>query len=80
MITWSAKYPSTTLGIPASVSRIGFSRRRVLGLAYSDRYIAAPRPSGAAITMAITETSTVPIRIVGMSNSPSRGNHPIVQS
>ena len=41
--------------MPARVSRIGFSRRRVLGLAYSERYIAAPRPSGVAISIAITD-------------------------
>ena len=32
--------------MPARVSRIGFRRRRVLGLAYSDRYIAAPEAEG----------------------------------
>ena len=61
--------------MPARVSRIGFRRRRVLGLAYSDRYIAAPRPSGVAITIAISATSIVPMNIVGMSNSPCRGDH-----
>ena len=37
LITVSAKNPITTLGIPASVSRIGFSFRRAPGFAYSER-------------------------------------------
>ena len=32
-----AKKPSTTLGMPARISRIGFTVRRTRGLAYSDR-------------------------------------------
>ena len=37
LITCSAKYPRTTLGMLASVSRIGLRVRRVRGVAYSDR-------------------------------------------
>ena len=36
-ITVRAKKPSTMLGIPARISRIGFSKRRTRGLAYSER-------------------------------------------
>ena len=32
-----AKKPSTMLGMPARISRIGFSSRRTRGLAYSER-------------------------------------------
>jgi hypothetical protein len=32
-----AKNPSTTLGMPARISRIGLMIRRVRGLAYSER-------------------------------------------
>ena len=37
LMTVSAKKPRTTLGMPARISRIGFSRRRIRGEAYSDR-------------------------------------------
>ena len=56
------------------------SLRRVFGLAYSERYIAAPSPSGVAIIIAMTDTSIVPMKIVRTSNSPLRGRHPSAQS
>ena len=37
VITVSAKNPSTTLGMPARISRIGLTVRRTFGVAYSDR-------------------------------------------
>ncbi len=37
VITVSAKNPSTTLGIPASTSRIGLTVLRTFGVAYSAR-------------------------------------------
>ncbi len=74
--TRSAKKPNTTLGTPASTSRIGFSHLRVRGEAYSLRNTAAPRPSGAATTIDTNETSTVPMTMVGRSNRPLRGYQP----
>ena len=37
LMTVSAKNPSTTLGMPARISRIGLIVRRTLGVAYSER-------------------------------------------
>ena len=54
-----AKNPITTDGTPASTSRIGFKILRSRGRAYSERYIAAPSPSGVATTMAIRLTIRV---------------------
>ena len=51
-----AKKPRTTLGIPARISKMGLSVRRTRGRAYSDRKMAAPKPSGAATIMAIPVT------------------------
>jgi hypothetical protein len=45
----------------------GLSRRRTRGRAYSDRYTAAPRPTGTATTMAMAVTSKVPTTRVEMS-------------
>jgi hypothetical protein len=59
----------TTLGMPASVSRIGFKIRRARGRAYSDRYIAAPSPSGVATTIAIIVTTNEPRNSETRSNS-----------
>ena len=58
--TVSAKKPSTTLGIAARISRIGLTVRRTRGVAYSARKIAAPRPSGAATSIAMTAMTNVP--------------------
>ena len=76
----SAKNPITTLGTVARVSRIGFRKRRGRGPAYSDRYSAAPRPRGAATTIAMSETISVPATIVFTSKRFRRGNHPVVHS
>ena len=65
-----AKKPSTTLGTPAITSRIGLRKRRTLGLAYSERYTAAPNPSGMATNMAIPVTMKVPTIRVLMSKLP----------
>src|SRR5918992_471043 len=75
-----ANTPRTMLGIPASVSSIGLSSRLTRGLAYSDRYIAAPSPSGVATNMAIPVTTNDPARMVLMSKSPWRGSQPRVHS
>ena len=56
-----AKYPYTTVGIPASISRMGLSMLRNLGGAYSERKIAISNPIGTANPSAITETRIVPI-------------------
>src|SRR5918994_2383591 len=66
--------------MPARTSRIGFSVRRRRGVEYSERYKAAPIPSGAATTIAITAMSIVPRNSVRMSNSLPRGNQPLAQS
>ena len=62
--------------MPARSSSTGFRMRRARGLAYSERYIAAPRPNGVATTMAITLTTIVCQTIVLRSNRPRRGNQP----
>src|SRR5918996_189458 len=72
-----AKNPSTTLGRLARISSIGLSHLRSLGFAYSDRYIAAPRPSGVATIMAMMLTTIVPATIVLTSKAPRRGNQPV---
>ncbi len=62
-----AKNPRTTLGMPARTSRMGLRMRRTRGRAYSDRYTAAPRPRGAATSMATKVTTRLPMKIVLMS-------------
>src|SRR5918994_5744708 len=66
--------------MPARTSRIGFSVRRKRGVAYSDRYRAAPIPSGAATSIAMTAMSIVPRNSVRMSNSLPRGTQPLAHS
>ena len=63
----SAKKPSTTEGMPARISSAGFSQARVLRLAYSARYTAAPSPRGPATTMAMPVTIREGTTMVGMS-------------
>ena len=75
-MTRSAKNPITTLGTLASVSMIGLRNRRARGEAYSDRYRAAPSPSGAATIMAMPATINVPATIVFTSKRFLRGNQP----
>ncbi len=65
--TVNAKKPSTTLGMAARISRIGLTVRRMRGVAYSARKIAAPRPSGVATTMAMPAMTNVPAMIDGRS-------------
>jgi hypothetical protein len=55
------KNPSTMVGMPAIVSSTGLTTFRTRVLAYSARATAVSRPSGMAMTMAITATSTVPL-------------------
>src|SRR5918994_1221304 len=66
--------------MPAKTSRIGFSVRRSRGVAYSDKYRAAPIPSGAATSIAMTAMSIVPRNSVRMSNSLPRGTQPLAHS
>ena len=78
MINVSAKKPSTTLGMPARISRIGLMVARARGrgvLGEVDR--ATPARSGVAMSIAITVTMSVPMRSVVMSKMPRRGNQPI---
>ncbi len=58
-----AKKPNTTVGMPARTSSTGLRTLRAWGLAYSDRYRAAPRPSGMATTIAMPVMSSVALRI-----------------
>ena len=55
-----AKYPYTTVGIPAKTSSIGFNIFLNLSGAYSDKNIAAHKPSIKAIIPAIIATKIVP--------------------
>ena len=55
-----AKYPYTTVGIPARISRIGFMILLILSGAYSDRNIAVINPIGKATAAAMSVTSNVP--------------------
>jgi hypothetical protein len=50
------------VGIPAKSSTTGFRRRLVLSLAYSDKYIADPKPNGTATSNAIPVVQRVPTR------------------
>ena len=70
-----AKNPKTTEGIPASISRSGLSHFRVIGLAYSERYIAEASPTGTATTIAIPVTINDPTRGVFRSYSLKGGAH-----
>ena len=58
-----AKKPRTTDGTPASTSRMGLRKERTRGRANSDRYTAAPSPSGTATIMA----TPVTIRLLTIS-------------
>jgi hypothetical protein len=60
VMTFKAKKPRTMVGIPAIVSRIGLTRFRVRGVAYSARYAAASKPRGTATNSAMRATSSVP--------------------
>ena len=75
-----AKKPRTTDGMPARISRVGLSHLRARCEAYSERYTAAPRPSGTATTIATALTRMLPVTIVLMSYWPRRGNQPSLQS
>ena len=61
--------------MPASTSMIGLRIDRIRGRAYSERYTAAPRPSGAATTMATPVTIRLPTSRVPMLNRFCRGFH-----
>ena len=73
LMTAIAKKPSTMLGMPARISRIGLTKLRVRGEAYSARKIALKSPIGVATSMAMADTRNVPMRSVGRSNSPRWG-------
>ena len=63
----SAKYPYTTVGMPASTSRAGLITRLILSGAYSARKIAIASPTGIATRSASPATRSVP---------PTRGRTP----
>ena len=56
-----AKNPSTIVGMPAIVSRIGLMMLRTRSEAYSASRIADRRPSGTPMTIAMAATSSVPL-------------------
>ena len=56
----NAKYPYTTVGTPARISKIGFKTLLSLSGAYSDKKIAVINPIGKATIAAIAVTKRVP--------------------
>src|SRR5215204_5179382 len=73
-----AKYPYTTVGMPARISRIGFKIERAFGEAYSLRYRAAASPSGSEIVIAIKLVVSVDVTSGQIPYLPMPGDHSVV--
>ena len=66
----SAKKPYTTVGIPARISMSGLTILRVVGWAYSAKYIATINPIGPATAMATSMIRNVPAKMGTAPKAP----------